>query len=1163
MYNSKYRVRELIRSIKKRWKTRALKQGFAITTLTLLILASIFLLMTYMFEIPALYQTLVVAVSSIITLAVAVKFILFPGLKRISDKQIAMFVEEKLPDLEDRINSAVELKDSSPEKLSNHILDKLIDDAAKRANKIDITTVVDRKKERILYYLANSLLVIAFILFYTFAEEIFRFSTNIQLTANPLEELKQDFIKITPGNVEIEKGESQEIVVELKNNSDENLILNYQQSDEVWLKEIMQKGVGEPVYLHQFANIQESIKYFVEIGDKRSDEYDISLYEFPKVENIDLTYKYPSYTGIPLRKEESTGDIRGLKGAEVTLKISTTGTVNEGEIILLDGETIKLNREEEGVYSAKLVLDEPDSYHIKLKDEKNKNNKFPEEYLITPLEDEKPLITILDPQRDLRSNPVEEVLMAVKVTDDFGIKDVNLSYSVNGEEERNISLADNSEKNNKDVDGSHVLYLEDFELQPGDVITYYFEANDFFHNDSPEATDIYFIEIIPYDTKFTQVNNQGGMQGQQSGQQRSQPVIEQQRIIAATWKLHKDKADMSESVFEEDKDFIVQAQTNLKDQLNDRISNTAFSMELIEDETSKKVVELFREAIKDMGDAVDDLSEAKLREAMTPERKALNKLLKAEALNNEKRVQQNRSQSGSSSSGSQSSEERMTELEDLELDITKDKYEMQQQRQQEQQSQEVDEALEKIKELSQRQQKLVENSERNLNEEEEEKRFADRLQRDQEQLRQEAQDLARQMRENSRENPQITPEMQRRMDQVSRNMREAEQAIKNENYQEAISKQQQAINDLERMQQDLTMTSAENLRDSVEKLTDDFQEMKEKERQLENDIKKTYEDNRQMVNQRPDKKDLERLEEKRKEIIEDLEKIEDQAKSVEETNRRENPRVANDIRNFQRTLEDEKLIQKMEESERAIENGWLNYANFIEDEIKMGIAKLENRLRNVESELPMAEEEKKIRNLDQTRELLTRLEEINDQISNPGQDQQQNPQDQQSQDQQNRQNQQSQNQQNRQQQGRQQNQQSQQQQSGQQQGQQPNQQNQGGNQGNDLQRQINQARQMLQRMMRENSDNPDVQNQLRAAFESLGRYDKTGVLIDELADEWFNENVYKPVSQLEEQLLRQIDDLEMDKKLYGSRKADVPPKYKRLVDKYYESLSKTKKKKDK
>ncbi|MCP4725170.1 MAG: hypothetical protein GY863_09045, partial [bacterium] len=236
-------------------------------------------------------------------------------------------------------------------------------------------------------------------------------------------------------------------------------------------------------------------------------------------------------------------------------------------------------------------------------------------------------------------------------------------------------------------------------------------------------------------------------------------------------------------------------------------------------------------------------------------------------------------------------------------------------------------------------------------------------------------------------------------------------------------------------------------------------------------------------------------------------------------------------------------------------NGWLNYANFIEDEIKNGINKLENRLKNLESELPMAEEEQLTRKLDDAKELLTKLEDIQDQMASSRQQQgNQDQQDPQSQQQQS---------------GQQQSEQQQGQQQGRQQNQQQNQQNQqsqnpqGGSQGNpssDTQRQITEARQMLQRMMRENRNNQDMQQALRSAYSSLGRLSFQGVLIDEAAEEFFNENVYDPISRLEEQLLRSLDDIEMDKKLYGSRKADVPPKYKRLVDKYYESLSKTKKK---
>ena len=49
------------------------------------------------------------------------------------------------------------------------------------------------------------------------------------------------------------------------------------------------------------------------------------------------------------------------------------------------------------------------------------------------------------------------------------------------------------------------------------------------------------------------------------------------------------------------------------------------------------------------------------------------------------------------------------------------------------------------------------------------------------------------------------------------------------------------------------------------------------------------------------------------------------------------------------------------------------------------------------------------------------------------------------------------------------------------------------------------------------------------------------------------------MSQIEMGLMKKLEKLELEQKLYEARTADVPPEYKKLVEKFFESLSKTKK----
>ena len=146
------------------------------------------------------------------------------------------------------------------------------------------------------------------------------------------------------------------------------------------------------------------------------------------------------------------------------------------------------------------------------------------------------------------------------------------------------------------------------------------------------------------------------------------------------------------------------AQSNLKRSIEERIQSTAFSLELRGNELQQQTVRFLQEATESMGEAVQKLERDQLQEALPPQRKALTALLRADAQNKENQVAQQQQQRGQGG-GMSATEERMSELMDLELDISKDKYEVQQQRAQE--TQELDDALRQVKDLARRQQDLA------------------------------------------------------------------------------------------------------------------------------------------------------------------------------------------------------------------------------------------------------------------------------------------------------------------------------------------------------------------------------------------------------------------------------------------------------------------------
>ncbi|HMB91598.1 MAG TPA: DUF4175 family protein, partial [Rhodothermales bacterium] len=827
---STYNIKGLVDDIRRRWRRRALLQGGALVLLVLLGCATVLLLLYTTVPMRPVHLLIGLVVAGVLVTGVLVQYLARPLLKRLSDQQIALYVEEKIPGLEDRLNSAVEV-DNTAHLREDHsgLVDRLIDDAVHKTRAVPLTTVIDQKRERLLGYSAIAFLAVFLIYGYTVFDKINVSDSNISLAS--LTTPVQPFMTVEPGDAEIEKGASQEILVTLRDESDRDVILVYKEGDGEWQKEPMRKGLGEPAFLQEFHSIQEPIQYYVEVGERKSDPYTIRLYEFPDVAQIDVTYRFPEYTGLPARVEEGMGDIRGLKGSTVILNVQTTGSVETAEMVLDDGRTIPLNPAGDGRFRGSLALQEEGFYTLRLTDAADKNNKFPTEYQIVPVEDEKPYITITDPQRDVRVNALEEVLLATTVQDDYGVKDVRLAFSVNGAEEQTVRLMPDTTTTATEVMGEHLFFLEDYSLQPGDVISYYVQAEDYFHADAPESTDMYFIEVIPFDQEFRQASNMPGQGGQPSGL-----VLSQQQIIAATWKLHRERGEMEEDEVEESLKGLVQAQQNLKASIEERINSTAFSRELQGNETNRQIVEHLREATQEMDKAVVDLTADRLKEALTPERRALTALLRADALNKEQQVAMN--QGGQGGQGG-ATEERMTELMDLELDISKDKYETQQQAgQQGQQNRQMDEALERIRDLARRQQNLAnQNRQQDNLQGEDKKRHIEKLKRDQDELRRETERLANNMQQQSRQQGQeMSREAQERLDRVAENMREAEQALRRGDEQQARAQQQQALSELQRLQRELQMASNNTSREQVEDLAEQFDQVREQEQQLARDL---------------------------------------------------------------------------------------------------------------------------------------------------------------------------------------------------------------------------------------------------------------------------------------------------------------------------------------
>ena len=151
------------------------------------------------------------------------------------------------------------------------------------------------------------------------------------------------------------------------------------------------------------------------------------------------------------------------------------------------------------------------------------------------LEDQPPTISFDKPGTRQKATNLEEVFTQARAEDDYGVVSMDLHFSVNGGEEKTVNLQQLTRESARRLTGAYTFFLEEYNLKPGDFISYYAKARD---AGNESTSDIYFIEVKPFEMEYKQSQQQGGQGGGQGGDQDQNALSRRQKdLIAATHRL--------------------------------------------------------------------------------------------------------------------------------------------------------------------------------------------------------------------------------------------------------------------------------------------------------------------------------------------------------------------------------------------------------------------------------------------------------------------------------------------------------------------------------------------------------------------------------------------------------------------------------------------------
>ena len=543
-------------------------------------------------------------------------------------------------------------------------------------------------------------------------------------------------IRVTPGDAAVRRSANQRVTAEVigRQVDSARLYARYQSASK-WEQVAMQREAAAPGFEFLFAGLPESVEYYIEAGPLRSRTFKLRVVDLPSVKQIRVTYHFPAWTGLKDAVEEHGGDLRAVEGTEAELNVLFNQPVGHTFLALDDGKQIDLTPGDHNFHQGTVRIEKDGLYHVATVDQ-GQPVRLSEDFFIEARKVNPPDVRITRPAGEYHASPIEEVTVSVHAEDDFGLVGATLHYSVNGGPEQTVNLL--KQKGEKEVDGSTTLFLEDFKLVPGDVVSLYANAKD---ARSESHTDMMFIQAEPFAREYSQSQMLGGG-GSGMGGDQTQISQREKEIIAETWKHELSKNSSQQDLTEAAK-FLSGVQAKLRDQalsLAGRLERRELTEE---NEEFSRFQEDMNAAAKAMAPAAQALQQKQWKEAIPEEQKALQFLLRAEATFRQIEVAfGSRGGGGGGGSGRD-----LQSLFDLELDTEKNQYETEQTASSaSQRAEEIDKALQKLDELARRQEELAQQERRKSQD------FQTRW--EQEMLRREAEKLQEQMAQMARSNSQ-------------------------------------------------------------------------------------------------------------------------------------------------------------------------------------------------------------------------------------------------------------------------------------------------------------------------------------------------------------------------------------------------------------------------
>ncbi len=292
----------IIAHVRNRWRMKLALRG----VVSLLAVAfGLFILAAFGMETVRFTSTSVIVARvglAVGFIAAVLWFVVRPLRRKVTDEQVALYLEEHEPALQATLLSAVETSRNGASPESEALVRKVVEQAIEACVRMDAARRADQAPLK-KWSMGLAGVAAGAVLVVLVGPAFLRNAASaLLLVSRSVEAAAPYKLDVSPGDTAVPKGADQVIKATLIGFSADDVVLMARRTPTAAPEEIPLVKNDDGTFDGMLFDVVAPVEYYVVANRVRSPDFKLTVVDVPYVKKLDLEYHYPSYTGLESRR---------------------------------------------------------------------------------------------------------------------------------------------------------------------------------------------------------------------------------------------------------------------------------------------------------------------------------------------------------------------------------------------------------------------------------------------------------------------------------------------------------------------------------------------------------------------------------------------------------------------------------------------------------------------------------------------------------------------------------------------------------------------------------------------------------------------------------------------------------------------------------------------